>query len=211
MIVPQIGASGKRHPRSALFGPRGRGAPKSAHTHGGRPEIRVSRRRCAAAPEIGADLARTENDPRSTRLLEGRPEIDAVRSVCAKRLRSAHRRRGAPQINDRWALAVENDPRSTHDPRSTLSISGFTRGDLKPTGISGHAPRSYTDLGRPFRERAGERRFGVAPKDRPKPRRFGVIHAGIRRSGVSRRFGVIHQNLRRSGQNPYINTTVFCR
>ena len=83
-------------------------------------------------------------------------------------------------------------------------ISGFTRGDLKPTGISGHAPRSYTDLGRPFRERAGERRFGVAPKDRPKPRRFGVIHAGIRRSGVSRRFGVIHQNLRRSGKNPYI-------
>ena len=82
-------------------------------------------------------------------------------------------------------------------------ISGFTRGDLKPTGISGHAPRSYTDLGRPFRERAGERRFGVAPKDRPKPRRFGVIHAGIRRSGVSRRFGVIHQNLRRSGKNPY--------
>ena len=88
-------------------------------------------------------------------------------------------------------------------------ISGFTRGDLKPTGISGHAPRSYTDLGRPFRERAGERRFGVAPKDRPKPRRFGVIHAGIRRSGVSRRFGVIHQNLRRSGKNPYNHTQVL--
>ena len=83
-------------------------------------------------------------------------------------------------------------------------ISGFTRGDLKPIGISGRAPRSYIDLGRPFRERAGERRFGVAPKGRPKPRRFGVIHAGIRRSGVSRRFGVIHQNLRRSGQNPNI-------
>ena len=97
---PQIGVFGNRHPRSALFGPRGRGAPKSAHTHAGRPEIRVSRRRCAATPEIGADLARTENDPRSTRLLEGRPEIDAVRSVCAKRLRSGHRRRGAPQIND---------------------------------------------------------------------------------------------------------------
>ena len=97
--LPQIGVFGNGHPRSALFGPRGRGAPKSAHTHAGRPEIRVSRRRCAAAPEIGADLARTENDPRSTRLLEGRPEIDAVRSVCAKRLRSGHRRRGAPQIN----------------------------------------------------------------------------------------------------------------
>ena len=116
---PQIGVFGNRHPRSALCGPRGRGAPKSAHTHAGRPEIRVSRRHCAAAPEIGADLARTENDPRSTRLLEGRPEIDAVRLVCAKRLRSGHRRRGAPQINDRSTMSVETDPRSAHGPRST--------------------------------------------------------------------------------------------
>ena len=48
-------------------------------------------------------------------------------------------------------------------------ISGFTRGKLKPTRISGHAPRSYTDLGRPFRERAGEHRFGEAPTEEASP------------------------------------------
>ena len=77
-------------------------------------------------------------------------------------------------------------------PVASAPISGFTRGELKPTRISGHAPRSYTNLGRPFRERAGEHRFGEAPADRTKPRRFGVFPAGICRFRGSRRNRVIH-------------------
>ena len=132
---------GNRHPRSALFGPRGRGAPKSAHTHAGRPEIRVSRRRCAAAPEIGADLARTENDPRSTRLLEGRPEIDAVRLVCAKRLRSGHRRRGAPQIND----AGRNWSKLTPDRRVARDRRNWRRSGMSSYQCRYIASRGATD------------------------------------------------------------------
>ena len=77
-------------------------------------------------------------------------------------------------------------------PVASALISGFTRGKLKPTRISGHAPRSYTDLGRPFRERAGEHRFGEASADRTKPRRFGVFPAGICRFRGSRRNRVIN-------------------